>query len=149
MANTMRGSLVTPSPHPSRGGNPYPDAVRQQVLIMHFNGEDLSDNKSNPNAHWLVPLREAKTFPCAKTCKKWIDQYESDGHVNPKTPTGNKESRREIQGEDLVNLALFRRGSVSAQMRDFARSRPMSTIRTQIIFLTPTLKLIVQRNGLG
>lgn len=116
MANVMRGSLVTPSPHPSRGGNPYPDAIRQQVLTMHLNGEDLSDRKSNPNANWLFPLREAKTFPCAKTCKKWIDQYESEGHVNPKAPTGNKESRREIQGEDLVNLAIFRRVCPDAKL---------------------------------
>jgi hypothetical protein len=82
--------------------------MRQQVLSLHLSGFDLSDNVSNPNAEWLIPQRHNKTFPCARTCKNWIKLYEAEGHVNPKVHTGNKESTREINGEDLVNLALYR-----------------------------------------
>lgn len=82
--------------------------MRQQVLEMHLLGQDLSDRLSNPNAVWLIPLRHQKKFPCWATCKSWIDLYESEGHVNPKRATGNKESTREINGDDLVHLALFR-----------------------------------------
>lgn len=108
MSTTLRGTRVTPPPHPSQGGRPYDDSMRQQVLSLHLSGFDLSDNVSNPNAEWLIPQRHNKTFPCARTCKNWIKLYETEGHVNPKVHTGNKESTREINGEDLVNLALYR-----------------------------------------
>ena len=75
--------------------------MRQQVLQMWLNGDDL-------DAAWLVPLRHQKKFPCLKTCKNWITRYQREGHVRAKRKTGNHFSQREVHGQDLVNLALFR-----------------------------------------
>ena len=78
------------------------------MLQLYLSGEDLSVRADNPNGRWLIPSRHNKKFPCWGTCKNWIKLYEEEGHVMPKAPTGNKESRREINGVDLVNLALYR-----------------------------------------
>jgi hypothetical protein len=75
--------------------------MRQHVIAMWQNGDDL-------DAAWLAPLRHQKKFPCLKTCKNWIRQFQREGHARPKRKTGNLFSQREVHGEDLVNLALFR-----------------------------------------
>ena len=105
--HSSRGARVVPPSHPSRGGRAYDDDMRQHVLQLYLSGEDLSERADNPNGRWLIPSRHNKKFPCWGTCKNWIKLYEEEGHVMPKAPTGNKESRREINnGVDLVNLAL-------------------------------------------
>ncbi|KAL3777486.1 hypothetical protein ACHAWO_007356 [Cyclotella atomus] len=69
--------------HPSSGGSKgYSPEMREQVITMWLNGNDL-------DAAWLVPLRHQKKFPCLKTCKNWINQYQREGHVRPKRQTGN------------------------------------------------------------
>jgi hypothetical protein len=88
--------------HPSNGGNRgYSLDIREQFIQMHLNGDDLE-------AVWLVPLRAQYKFPSLKTCKQWIEQYQREGHLRAKHQTGNHFSTREVQGEDLVNLALYR-----------------------------------------
>ena len=42
------------------------------------------------------------------TCTGWIALYDSEGRVLPKRHSGNRISEREVNGVDLVNLAIFR-----------------------------------------
>ena len=87
--------------HPSRGGNPYSDDMRRQVLEMHLNGFDLDTPELNA-------LREEYKFPCLDTCRNWIDIFYETGDILPKRATGNNHAEREIQGEVLEQLALYR-----------------------------------------
>ena len=41
------------------------------------------------------------------TCKRWIRVHLAEGRVLPKRATGNKFSEREVNGDDLFNLAIF------------------------------------------
>ena len=56
----------------------------------------------------IQQLRGIHRFPHMDTCKRWIHLFLTEGHVLPKRHTGNAHSEREINGIDLVNLALFR-----------------------------------------
>ena len=95
------GTRVDSVPHPSRGGNAYSPEVREQVISLWQNGNDL-------RAPWLEELREQKLFPCMKTCNRWIQQFLGEGHTRRKRRTGNIISMREVHGQDLFNLALYR-----------------------------------------
>lgn len=96
------GTREEPPPsHPSRGGNPYSDDMRQQVLEMHILGQDL-------DTPLLNQLRDGWKFPALITCQRWIDLFYETGDICPKKATGNKYSRREILGEQLERLALYR-----------------------------------------
>lgn len=97
-----------PTKHASRGGNPYPDEMRQQVLAMWQNGGGVNGGYDALDTPQLQQLRLQKKFPHLDTCKRWIRIHQQEGHVRPKRATGNAFSTREIQGEDLVHLALFR-----------------------------------------
>ncbi len=55
-----------------------------------------------------MALRDQKQFPCWKTCKRWIQQYNNEGTTLCKCTTGNRISEREVNGQDLVNLAVNR-----------------------------------------
>ena len=97
------GVRVVRTPHASRGGNPYPPEVREQVLLMYQTGG--IESLQTPH---LNQLRLQRKFPHIDTCKRWIRLHEETGHVLPKRATGNSHSEREIHGQDLFNLALFR-----------------------------------------
>ena len=91
-------------PHPSQGGNAYaPEVpeVRDQVISVWQNGGDL-------RSPMLEQLRQERKFPHMVTCNKWIRQFVDEGHTRCKGPTGNHISLREVHGQDLVNLALYR-----------------------------------------
>ena len=55
-----------------------------------------------------MQLRAQKKFPFIPTCKRWISQYNTEGNILPKRASGNHFSTREVHGQDLVNLALYR-----------------------------------------
>ncbi len=95
------GTFVTPGPHPSHGGNPYSDDMRQSVIAMWKNGDDLQ-------SPFLKHLRGMKLFPHIVTCRRWISRFVEYDHVNPMRATGNHPSEREIQGQNLIQLAIFR-----------------------------------------
>ncbi|EJK47066.1 hypothetical protein THAOC_34243 [Thalassiosira oceanica] len=99
------GLRVDEVKHPSRGGNPYGQDMREFVVAL-YEKEGLDHIKNDLN---LAVLRRDKRFPCFATCKSWIMQYQQHGHVRPKKATGNKQTRREVNGVDLYNLALFRK----------------------------------------
>ncbi len=95
------GSQTEETPHPSRGGSAYPPEMRDQVIFLWENGADLQ------NSPWLAELREQKQFPCWRTCQRWIELFNSEGHTLRKRATGNRISEREVNGQDLVNLAVY------------------------------------------
>ena len=97
------GTRVTEKPHASRGGNAYSQEIREQVITMFQSGGEAA-----LRSHHLMPLRQQKKFPHFVTCMRWVTQFQSDGHALPKQPTGNHRAQREIKGQDLFNLALFR-----------------------------------------
>ncbi len=67
---------------------------------MWLNGEDLGF----PALHLL---HQQQKFPCFATCKNWIHQFTSYGHIDPKRATRNHFAERELQGEWLVRLAIY------------------------------------------
>ena len=60
------------------------------------------------NSPWIVELRNQKQFPCWKTCRRWIQLFNNEGTTLCKRATGNRISEREVNGQDLVNLAVYR-----------------------------------------
>ena len=99
----VAGTRTEERPHPSKGGNPYSDEMREQVIEMWLIG-----GMEALNAPHLLPLRHAKKFPSLPTCKRWIEQYQEEGNVRPKRATGNRPAEREIEGIDLFHLAIYR-----------------------------------------
>ena len=98
------GTRVQPKKHPSRGGNAYSQDTRQQVLAMFQNGGFAA---LQTDAIEQLPIQ--KKFPSMSTCKLWINEiYQPYGHVLEKRATGNHFSERELHGQDLINLAIFR-----------------------------------------
>ncbi len=67
---------------------------------MWLNGEDLRSPA-------LDLLRQQKKFPSLETCKVWIRQFTTHGHIDPKRATGNHRAERELRGEWLVRLAIY------------------------------------------
>lgn len=53
-------------------------------------------------------LRQQKKFPSMSSCRRYIHQYHGEGNTLAMRHTGNKFSVREIQGDDLFHLALYR-----------------------------------------
>lgn len=102
------GVRTGPKLHASRGGNPYPDEMREQVLAMWQNGGGANGGYDALHTPEIQQLRAQHKFPHMDTCKRWIQIHSQEGHVRPKRATGNRFSQREVQGEALVQLALFR-----------------------------------------
>ena len=53
-------------------------------------------------------LQEQKKFPSLSTCRRWLAQYLTLGHIWPFKATGNRATQREITGEALYHLAFYR-----------------------------------------
>ena len=68
---------------------------------MHLSGEDLKSPA-------IERLRKQWKFPALITCQRWIEIFYETGDICPKRATGNKYSQREILGEPLEKLALYR-----------------------------------------
>ena len=57
------GTRPASAPHPSEGGSRgYAQEMRDQVISLWMNGEDL-------NAVWIELLRHQRKFPCLRTCR--------------------------------------------------------------------------------
>ena len=98
----QNGTRLTSAPHPSEGGSRgYAQEMRDQVISLWMNGEDL-------NAMWIELLQHQKKFPCVQTCRRWIRLHQGEGHSRRRRPTGNHFSDREVHGQDLINLAVYR-----------------------------------------
>ena len=53
-------------------------------------------------------LRAVHEFPSLRSCQRYINKYLECGHWQPKYATGNHDAEREVRGQALVNLALYR-----------------------------------------
>ena len=71
------------------------------VVSMYLNG----DNFNNAS---LARLRSQYKFPSMRTVFRWLHRFNEEGTAFSKHATGNRHSTQEVNGEDLVNLALFR-----------------------------------------
>jgi transposase len=71
------------------------------VVSMYLNGDNFHEAS-------IVRLRANYEFPSMRTVYRWLKQYNNDGTVLPNCPTGNRHSTREVNGGDLINLAIFR-----------------------------------------
>ena len=98
--------LMAPGPRKSLilvgGGNAYPPEMRDQVISLWENRVDIQ------RSPWIAELRDEKQFPCWKTCQRWIELYNSEGHTLRKRAICNRISERVVNGQDLVNLAVYR-----------------------------------------
>jgi len=56
----------------------------------------------------LQELWLQRKFPSFATCNRWIRQINEEGHTWCKHPTGNHISQKEVHGQDLFNLSLYR-----------------------------------------
>ena len=53
-------------------------------------------------------LRAQKKFPSLSTCKRWMRQYLTAGHIRPFKKTGGRIAEREIKGVVMFQLAFYR-----------------------------------------
>ena len=103
MASPLRqplGTFTEAGHHPSRGGNPYSDDFRNDVVTRYQLGIPL-------DTPTLKALRDEHAYPHLDTCMRYLNQYQDVGHVQPKMATGNHSAEREVVGQALVRLALF------------------------------------------
>jgi hypothetical protein len=98
-----RGVRVAARAHASRGGRPYEKEMREMVIAMIQNGGIEAVNTPEINL-----LRADKKFPCLVTCRRWLRQWLTVGHIRPFRRTGGRPATREIRGEALIQLAFFR-----------------------------------------
>ena len=81
-------------------GKPYPREVRDQIIWRHNNGIPQTDAM-------IRQLQASNEYPCAQTISRYIRQYVTVGHVLPYRQTGNRGAQREVNGTDLISLALL------------------------------------------
>lgn len=98
------GTFTVAGPHPSRGGNPYSDDVRYDVITRYQLGLPLESPELD-----VLRAQHPPAYPCYRTCERYIQQFQLVGHFQPKQATGNHEATREIEGEAWPRLALYRR----------------------------------------
>ncbi len=78
--------------HPSWGGNPYPQEVREEVITRYVLGIPLQ----SPD---LDALRAVYAYPSLQTCTRYIkQQYHELGHWDNKIATGNHQAEWEVLG---------------------------------------------------
>ena len=97
------GTRVTEKKQASLCGNAYPQEIRDQVIAIFHGGGEAALKVPH-----LAPLRNQNKCPSFGSCMRWVRLHQSDGYCLPKPPVGNHRAEREIKGQDLFNLALFR-----------------------------------------
>jgi hypothetical protein len=96
-----RGTFAGEKKHPSRGGNPYSDDFRLDVIMRYQLGLPLVTDELNA-------LRAEYVYPSMSSCRRYINKHNVLGHCRAMLKTGNHEAERTVTGQSLVNLALFR-----------------------------------------
>jgi len=103
LAGVVRRVRVQQRPHASRGGRAYDKEIREMVIQMMLNG-GIEAVKTPEVCH----LRAQKKFPSLPTCKRWMRQYLTAGHIRPFKNTGGRIAEREIKGVVMFQLAFYR-----------------------------------------
>ena len=81
--------------HPSRGGSPYSQDMRDLVITCYQLGLTLI----LPD---LDELRKEYQYPSVWSCRRYIRQFIQEGHARPKHETGNHMAERQVLGQHLV-----------------------------------------------
>ena len=97
------GTFTLEGHHPYKGGNPYSDDFRYNVITCYNLGMPLNSPELN-----FLRNQNPPAYPSLRTCERWINRYHRHGHFRPMRATDNHEAFRDIGGQSLVNLALFR-----------------------------------------
>ena len=112
--------------HPSRGGRPYSQDLREMVMSVYMiNGGGVAGLQALASEEF-ENLRQHKKFPCMSTCRRYIHQFHDEGNILAKLHTGNKFAKREIHGFDLFNLVLYRIAfpkAIGMEVRAFIKNR--------------------------
>ena len=88
--------------HASGGiGKAYPKEIREQVIQR----DALGLPQSTPE---IRQLQLARKYPSNRTINRWKQHQNIRGNLLPYRRSGNKRARRELRGNDFVNLAFFR-----------------------------------------
>ena len=96
------GTYTREEKHPISGGNPYSQDMREEVIARH----QLGLPTVTPE---LTALRQQYKYPSVWTCQWYIRQFNASGHARPKyATTGNGMDDRQVLGQHLVRLALYR-----------------------------------------
>jgi len=76
--------------HPSRGGRPYSQDLREMVITIYTtHGEGVAGLQALASEEIEI-LRQQKKFPCMSTCRRYIRQWHNEGNILAKLHTGNK-----------------------------------------------------------
>ena len=96
-------TVVHEEPHASTGiGKPYPQESCKLVMYLHDNyPQELHLPAANA-------AKAACVHACNKTIDSWLQRCGLLGHVRPFCCTGNKRAERDIRGDALINLSLYR-----------------------------------------
>ena len=97
------GTYTREAQHPSRGGNPYTQDMREEVITRHQLGLPIVTPE-------IMALCQQYQYPSEWTCRRYIRQFNASGHARPKYATGNHMANRQVLGQHLVRLALLPRG---------------------------------------
>jgi len=96
-------TVIPPGPHASRGiGKPYPKEFREYVMYLHDN------HPEQLRSHAVTEAQDANIHAVNRTIDRWLQRRGELGHVRPFQRTGNQRSTRELKGQALIDLALYR-----------------------------------------
>ena len=96
-----RGTFAEEKRHPSRGGNPYSDDFRNDVIMRYQLGLALDTDELNA-------LCAVYAYPSLSLCARYISKFDNLGHCCSMMKTGNHKAKRAVRGQSLVYLATFR-----------------------------------------
>ncbi len=87
--------------HPSEcRGNPYSQDTREMAVQNRLNGNDNHQN--------TIQLQQQHLYPHPDTVTRFTNRQQQVGHSRAYRHTGNVRSVREIQGNNLILLSLYR-----------------------------------------
>ena len=89
------------TPHPSLyRGNPYSQDTRELVVQNRLNGTDRLPH--------IRQLQDQHQYPHPCTVDRYMERLREVGHARAYRQTGNIRAQREIEGPNLIWLALYR-----------------------------------------
>ena len=94
------GTYTREAKHPSRGGNPYSQDMREEVITRHQLGLPIVTPE-------IMALCQQYQYPSEWMCRWYIRQFNASSHARPKYVTGNHMADPQVLGQYLVRLALY------------------------------------------
>lgn len=100
--------------HPSTGKRAYSSDTRALVMDMVTNNPQMLQSQA------IRQQQQQHTFPSNRTIQRWIVREQTLGHFLPFRRTGNSRAQREVNGPELIQLALYRAVNPKAYASDIA-----------------------------